>query len=211
MLLTESLTAWLLAAGILLTAVQVLGTEMNRFFLLVVTLIPVLLFELAPWEAFAGSASLTLTACTAVLTLTGQKNFINGLIVLNNCFAEAVGRIRESHGHSICCKAQTAGRDMMIAAGMFGLLVGMLMFWLVRYGKMWPIIILAGFLAGILVLTGNSAGMESSLLTVCGILGMISVRIYGHGKNPVYGGHFEMAFALYLFLVVFCERACYCI
>ena len=81
MLLTESLTAWLLAAGILLTAVQVLGTEMNRFFLLVVTLIPVLLFELAPWEAFAGSASLTLTACTAVLTLTGQKNFINGLIV----------------------------------------------------------------------------------------------------------------------------------
>lgn len=92
MLLTESLTAWLLAAGILLTAVQVLGTEMNRFFLLVVTLIPVLLFELAPWEAFAGSASLTLTACTAVLTLTGQKNFINGLIVLNNCFAETVGK-----------------------------------------------------------------------------------------------------------------------
>lgn len=205
MLLTESLTAWLLAAGILLTAVQVLGTEMNRFFLLVVTLIPVLLFELAPWEAFAGSASLTLTACTAVLTLTGQKNFINGLIVLNNCFAETVGKNQGiSWPQYMLQSTETAGRDMMIAAGMFGLLVGMLMFWLVRYGKMWPIIILAGFLAGILVLTGNSAGMEGSLLTVCGILGMISVRIYGHGKNPVYGGHFEMAFALYLFLVVFC-------
>lgn len=32
MLLTESLTAWLLAAGILLTAVQVLGTEMKQIF-----------------------------------------------------------------------------------------------------------------------------------------------------------------------------------
>ena len=39
-------------------------------------------------------------------------------------------------------KAQkiSEARDMMIAAGMFGLLVGMLMFWLGRYGKMWPII-----------------------------------------------------------------------
>ena len=92
MLLTESLTAWLLAAGIVLTAVQALEIEISRFFVLIVTLIPVLILELIPWEVFAEGASLLLVAGVVVLTLIGQKNFMNGLIVLNNCIAETVGK-----------------------------------------------------------------------------------------------------------------------
>ena len=205
MLLTESLTAWLLAAGILLTAMQAVEIEISRSFLLMVTLIPVLLLELVPWKAFAGGASLLLTVCTIVLTLTGQKNFMNGLIVLNNCIAEIVGKNRGiSWPQYMLQSTETAGSDMMIAAGMFGLLAGMFMYWIVRYGKIWPVIIIAGALATIVVLTGNSAGAEGPVLTVCGVLGLLSVRIYGHGKNPVYGGFFEMALVLYFFLVVFC-------
>lgn len=205
MLLTESLTAWLLAAGIVLTAVQALGIEISRFFVLIVTLIPVLILELIPWEVFAEGASLLLVAGVVVLTLIGQKNFMNGLIVLNNCIAETVGKNRGiSWPQYMLQSTETAGSDMMIAAGVFGLLVGMIMYWIVKYGKMWTVIMIAGLLAGIVVLTGNRVGIGETVLTVCGVLGMISVRIYGHGKSPVYGGLFEMALILYLFLIVFC-------
>ena len=123
MLLTESLTAWLLAAGIVLTAVQALGIEISRFFVLIVTLIPVLILELIPWEVFAEGASLLLVAGVVVLTLIGQKNFMNGLIVLNNCIAETVGKNRGiSWPQYMLQSTETAGSDMMIAAGVFGLL-----------------------------------------------------------------------------------------
>ena len=181
MLLTESLTAWLLAAGIVLTAVQALGIEISRFFVLIVTLIPVLILELIPWEVFAEGASLLLVAGVVVLTLIGQKNFMNGLIVLNNCIAETVGKNRGiSWPQYMLQSTETAGSDMMIAAGVFGLLVGMIMYWIVKYGKMWTVIMIAGLLAGIVVLTGNRVGIGETVLTVCGVLGMISVRIYGH-------------------------------
>ena len=74
---------------------------------------------------------------------------------------------------------------MMIAAGVFGLLVGMIMYWIVKYGKMWTVIMIAGLLAGIVVLTGNREGIGETVLTGGGVLGMISVRIYGQGKSPV--------------------------
>ena len=45
---------------------------------------------------------------------------------------------------------------------------------------MWTVIMIAGLLAGIVVLTGNRVGIGETVLTVCGVLGMISVRIYGH-------------------------------
>ena len=117
MLLTESLTAWLLAAGIVLTAVQALGIEISRFFVLIVTLIPVLILELIPWEVFAEGARLLLVAGVVVLTLIGQKNFMNGLIVLNNCIAETVGKNRGiSWPQYMLQSTETAGSDMMIAA-----------------------------------------------------------------------------------------------
>ena len=75
MLLTESLTAWLLAAGIVLTAVQALGIEISRFFVLIVTLIPVLILELIPWEVFAEGASLLLVAGVVVLYTDRTEKF----------------------------------------------------------------------------------------------------------------------------------------
>ena len=202
-LLTESLTAWFLAFGLMITADRTLGTGVSWIILVLAAGIPVLLFELIPRKEVSYAGTTALILIPALLALAGQKNFVNGLLILNNCMAEAAGR-----NHGIILKqyalksTETAGNDLIIAAVFAGLLTGAVMYWVMKYGRIWLTVFWLILLVGFAALTGNSAGYMGPVLTGAGFLGMVSLRVYVNAKTEVKGGDSTVSFIMYLFLIV---------
>ena len=178
-LLAEGLSAWFLAAGILLIWNRVLETECPAELLLGITLLVVLLCELIPWKYFAPVCAMSVTGITAVLAFAGQQNVSGGLIGLNNSAATAIG---EHTGwilpQYVLQSEQTAGSDVSLVLGLLAVVLALLAFGIVRGKRLWVIALVLLILLLPTGLTGRSAGYSGAVLIAIGMLGAAASHTY---------------------------------